>query len=67
MNFYLEQNNYGDEKQNRDDCANNDLHVEGWKVDDDGNTLLLHEDTEGCQMITLTHCVAIISVDHSTP
>ena len=67
MNFYLEQNNYGDEKQNRDDCANNDLDVEGRKVDDDGDTLFLHEDSKCGQMITLTHCVAIISVDHSTP
>ena len=66
MNFYLEQDNYGDEKQNRDDCANNDLHVEGWKVDDDGNTLLLHEDTECSQVITLTHCVTVISVNYST-
>ena len=67
MNFYLEEDNYGDEKKDRDDCSDYNLHVEGWKVDDDGNTLLLHEDTEGGQMITLAHGVATVSVDHSTP
>ena len=51
----LEEDEAGDEEEDGDDGAHDDLHVEGGEVDHDGDGLLLHQHREVAQVVALAH------------
>ena len=51
----LEDDEAGDEEEDGDDGAHDDLHVEGGEVDHDGDGLLLHQHREVAQVVALAH------------
>ena len=51
----LEEDEAGDEEEDGDDGAHDDLHVEGWQVDHYRDRLLLHQHREVAQVVTLAH------------
>ena len=51
----LEEDEAGDEEEDGDDGAHDDLHVEGWQVDHDRDGLLLHQHREVAQVVALAH------------
>ena len=51
----LEEDEAGDEEEDGDDGAHDDLHVEGWQVDHYRDRLLLHQHREVPQVVALAH------------
>ena len=63
---HLEQHEDSDEKEDSQDRGDDDLDVEGGKLDDDGGALLLHEKGEVGQVVALTHRPALVRPQHAT-
>ena len=63
---HLEQHEDSDEKEDGQDGGDNDLDVEGGKLDHDGSTLLFHKKGKVCEVIALTHSSALVCPQHTT-
>lgn len=63
---HLEQHEDSDEKEDGQDGGDNDLDVEGGKLDHDWSTLLLHQEGKVCQVVALAHSSALVCPQHPT-
>lgn len=63
---HLEQHEDSDEKEDGQDRGDNDLDVEGGKLDHDGSTLLFHQKGKVCEVVALAHSSALVCPQHTT-
>ena len=60
LKSYLEEHEDSDEKEDGQDGGDNDLDVEGGKLDHDWSALLFHQKGKVCQVVALAHSPALV-------
>ena len=66
LKYHLEEHKDSDEKEYGQDGGDNDLDMEGGKLDHDWSALLFHQKRKVCQVIAFAHCPALVRPQHTT-